>query len=96
MGDLKGQRGTETGGASPLVDAAVTFFEEFMIQEKEPPPTQQPPQQATGEKLREDKKERKEYKVVDSFEPMYMYEALKEKRQLKDLLVRSRATHVAP
>ena len=37
----------------------------------------------------------KEYdNVVDLFEPPYMYDAMKEKRRLKPLLVRSR-THVA-
>ena len=36
-----------------------------------------------------------EKKDVDSFEPMYMYDAMKGKRQLKPLLVRSRAYAVA-
>jgi ubiquitin carboxyl-terminal hydrolase 10 len=90
LGDLKGQRGSggleNGGGATPLVDATVRFFEEFMFKEKEPPPTQQSPQQAAGGKLREDE----EHNPVDSFEPTYMYDAMKEKRQLKNLLVRSR------
>ncbi|KAH9972228.1 hypothetical protein BJV77DRAFT_1154981 [Russula vinacea] len=39
-----------------------------------------------GGKPREDKDATKEHKAVDSFEPMYMYDAMKERRQLKDLL----------
>jgi hypothetical protein len=68
------------------VDATVRFSEEFVFKEEEPPP----PQQAVGGKPREDKDATKEHKAIDSFEPMYMYDAMKEKRQLKDLLVRSR------
>ena len=93
LGDLKGKRGggPETGGgATPLVDATVRFFEEFMFKE-EPPTTQQPLQLTTRGKQREDEEEKKENKVVDSFEPTYMYDAMKEKRQLNILLVRSHA-----
>jgi ubiquitin carboxyl-terminal hydrolase 10 len=90
LGDLKGQRGAggpETGaGATPLVDAAVRFFEEFVFEE-EPPTTQQPLQLTAGGKQREDEEE-KENDVVDSFEPTYMYDAMKEKSQLRNLLVR--------
>ena len=86
--DLKGlrqARGTETGGAAtPLVDATVRFFEEFMPKEKEPS------QEATGGKPREDEKAKKGHNAVDSFEPIYMYDAMKEKAQIKDLLVRRR------
>jgi ubiquitin carboxyl-terminal hydrolase 10 len=93
LGDVKGQRavwGLEMGGgATPLVDATMRFFEEFMFKE-EPPPTQRPPQQAARGKLMEDEEEKKENKVLDSFEPTYMYDAMKEKKKLKDLLVRSR------
>jgi hypothetical protein len=95
LGGLLGQRGAggpETGGgATPLVDATVRFFKEFVFKE-EPPPTQQPPQQAAGRKPRESKEEKFKNKVVDSFEPTYMYDAMKEKAQLKTFLVRSRAT----
>ena len=95
LGDSKGPRGagdSETGtGATPLVDATVRFFEELMIKEKEPPPTQQPPQQAARGKSKEDAEERKENKVVDPFEPTYVYDAMKEKRLLNNLLVRFRA-----
>jgi hypothetical protein len=94
LGDLKRQRGAEgpkTGSVTPLVDATVRFFEDFTIREKGPPPTQQSPQQAARGKPWKDE-EKKEKNVVDSFEPAYMYGAMKEKRQLKHLLVRSRAT----
>ena len=93
--DLRGMRGEgdlETGRrATPLVDAMVKFSEEFMFQEKEPPPTQQPLQQAAGGKQREDEEEKKDQNVVDSFEPIYVYDAMKEKSQLKKLLVSSRS-----
>jgi hypothetical protein len=77
------------GGATPLVDATVRFLKEFLVEE-ESPSTQQQSQPDTGGTSRagEDKKA---YNVVDSFEPTYMYDAMKEKRQLKPLLVRSRA-----
>jgi hypothetical protein len=91
LGDLKSQRGAgdaESGGsATPLVDATVRFFEEFMFEEEEPPPTQQPLQQP-----REGKETKKTHNAADPFEPMYMYDAMKEKRQLKILLVRFCAT----
>jgi ubiquitin carboxyl-terminal hydrolase 10 len=88
LGDLKRQRRGEPetcGGASratPLVDATVKFFEEFMLKEKESP------QEAVGRKTRKDEEAKKKNDVVDSFEPTYMYEAMKEKRWLKHLLVR--------
>ncbi|KAF8494149.1 hypothetical protein F5888DRAFT_1719063, partial [Russula emetica] len=88
LGDLKGQRGVgvpETGGgATPLVDATVRFFKEFIVEE-ESPSTQQQPQPATGGTSRADE-EKKDDNVVDSFEPTYMYDAMKEKSQLKLLL----------
>ena len=86
LGDLKGERearGSKTGGgATPLVDASVRFFEEFVL--KEP----QPPRQAAGGKQIEDEEEKRKNNVVDSFEPIYMYDTMKEKGQLKILLVR--------
>ena len=89
LGGLKGQReagGSETGGgATPLVDATIRFSEEFVFKDKEPP------QQVAGGKPREDEEAKKEHNSVDSFEPTYMYDAMKEKRQLKRLLVRSRS-----
>lgn len=93
LGDLKGQRGAGGpqigGGAAPLVDATVRFFEEFVIKEKEPPPSHDSQQQAAREKPKEGEEENK---IADSFEPTYMYDTMKEKRQLRHLLVRSRAT----
>ena len=95
LGDLKELRveggPASGGGATPLMGATVRFFEEFMDKEKEPPPTLQPPRQADG-KPREGEEAKKEPNVVDSFEPTYIYDAMKEKRKLKGLLVRSRAT----
>ena len=86
LGDLKGQCGTgcpETGGgATPLVYATLRFFEEFKF--KKTPPTQQPLQLAASGKPREDEEGNN---VVNLFEPTYMYGAMKEKRQLKTLLV---------
>ena len=96
LGDLKEQRGAgfpETGGGTtPLVDATVRFFKEFIVKDKSPS-TQQQLQLAAGRTSRADE-ENKDDNVVDSFEPTYLYDAMKEKRQLKPLLVRSRA-HVA-
>ena len=90
--DLKGKRRAGSlgisSGKTPLVDAVVRFFEEFMYKEKEPPPIQQPPEQGAGGNAR---KNEEENKVVNSFEPTYMYDAMKEKRQLMKFLVRSRA-----
>ena len=92
--DLKGQRGAGSsvigGGATPLVDATVRSFEEIMNKEK-PPPTRQSSRQAADGKMREDEEAKKEPNTVDSFEPTYIYDAMKEKPQLKSLLVRSRA-----
>jgi ubiquitin carboxyl-terminal hydrolase 10 len=89
VGDLKGQRGAggpkTCGGPTPLVDATVRFFEEFMLKEKEQPSTQQ----ATRGKPREDEEEGKQNKDVGPLEPTYMYDVMKEKMQLKKLLVRS-------
>ena len=97
LSNLKGQRESgvpETGrGATQLMDATVRFFKEFVVEE-ELPSTQQQSQPATGGTSRADE-EKKDDNVVDSFEPMYMYDAMKEKRQLKPLLVRCRV-HVAP
>jgi ubiquitin carboxyl-terminal hydrolase 10 len=98
LGDLKGQRGArrpETyDSTTPLVDAMARLFEEFMFKEKEPPPTRQPLQQVTLGKTREDEESEKEHNAVISFEPTYMYDAMKGKRQLDNLLVRE--YHIAP
>jgi hypothetical protein len=89
LGDVKVQRvsrGPETGsGMTPLVDATVRFFDEFTIKDsEEPPPAQQQQQQAAGR----NKREHEETKEVDPFKPIYFYDAMKEKKQLKRLLVR--------
>jgi ubiquitin carboxyl-terminal hydrolase 10 len=91
LADLKGQRGAwgpETGGgATPLADATVRFFEEFIFKEKEPPSMPQRVQMTARRKAREGEEEKEENKVMDSFDPMYMYDAMREKRRLKNLLV---------
>jgi hypothetical protein len=90
LGDLKGLRGegvSETSdGATPLVDATLRFFEEFVFK-GEPPPAQQPPQQVAGGIPREDEDATKEHDAVDSFEPTYIYDSMKEKWQFKAFLV---------
>ena len=97
LGDLKGQCGEEVpssetaGGPTPLVDATLRFFKEFIVEES--PPTQRRSQSATGGESRADE-EKNDDNVVGSFEPTYMYDAMKEKRQLKPLLVSPRA-HLA-
>ena len=92
LGDLKGQRGASSpetgGGATPLVDATVRLFEEFAFKEKEP----SLPQAVARGKPRDDEEEKNESEIVNSFEPTYMYAAMREKRQLKHLLVRSSDT----
>jgi ubiquitin carboxyl-terminal hydrolase 10 len=95
--NLKAQREAgipETGGGvTPLVDATVRFFKEFLVEE-ESPSAQQQSQPATGGTSTADER-KNDGNVVDSFEPTYLYDAMKEKRQLKPLLVRSRAHIVA-
>ena len=85
LGDLNRQsrtEGPESGGCrTPLVNATVRLFEEFMVNEKEPPM-----EQAAMGKPTENEEEKKENK--NSFGPTYMYDAMKEKRQLKFLMVR--------
>ena len=96
LGNLKGPRGAgvpETSdGATPLLDAMLRFFEEFRFKEKDQPPAQEPPQQVAGGNVSEAGETKKEINA-DSFEPSYMYHAMKEKIQLKKLLVRFRATY---
>jgi hypothetical protein len=95
LGDLKekcGAGGGEIGGSTtPLVDATMRFLEEFMIKEKEPPP-QQPQKQTAREKERDDDGGKKVHSAVDSFEPTYLYDAMREKKQLENLLVCSHTT----
>ena len=95
LGDLREQGGTGDpaagDGAKPLVDATVRFFKEFRNKENRPPLTQQPLRQAAGGKPKEDEEAKKAPNAVDSFEPTYIFDAMKEKTQLKRLLVRFRA-----
>jgi hypothetical protein len=71
------------------VDAKVKFLDEFVYKE-ELLVTQQLQEKAARGKARENEEGKKE-QVVDSFNPKYIFDAMKEKRQLKNLLVRSRA-----
>ena len=100
LGDLKGQRGAADleagGGATPLVDSTLRFFEEFMVEEP-PRPQRQSPQSAEGLGwvVGDSKEERDSANSFEepmyganSFEPTYMYDAMKEKRRLNNLLVR--------
>ena len=93
LDDLKGTRGaglSETSdGATTLVDATLRFFEEFRFKKEQP---QEPPQNVAGGNVREDEETKKEINA-DSFEPSYMYDVMKGTIQLKNLLVRSRATY---
>ena len=95
LGDLRGQGGTGApaagGGATPLVDATVRSFKEFMNKEKRPPPTQQPLRQAAGGKPKEDEEAKNAPNSVDLFELTYIFDVMKEKTKLKRLLVRFRA-----
>ncbi|KAI0272066.1 hypothetical protein BGY98DRAFT_169651 [Russula aff. rugulosa BPL654] len=88
LGDLKGQRGAgvpETGGSStPLADATVRFFKEFMVEEDSPSTQQLSQLAACGTSTVDD--EKKDDNVVDSLEPTYLYDAMREKRQLRPLL----------
>ncbi|KAN0126423.1 hypothetical protein V8E52_000063 [Russula decolorans] len=56
------------------------------MSKEEPPPAGQPPQQGEGRTSGQDEEKGKEKNVVDSFEPTYLYDAMNEKSQLKDLL----------
>lgn len=94
LADLTRQRGAGLPGASgatPLVDATVRFFNEFVVDE-ESPSAQQQSQPSTVGISRAD--EENDDSVVDSLEQTYMYDTMMEKRQLEPLLVRSRA-HIA-
>ena len=74
------------GGATPLVDAMVKLFDEFVYKE-EPSVTQRSQQNADKGEERRHEEGKKEHDVVGSFNPRYMYDAMKQKRQLKKLLV---------
>jgi hypothetical protein len=94
LGKLMGQQGLtegqETGGsATQLVDATVKFLDEFVYKEKLFM-TQQSQQNAAKGKVKGNEEGKNKHDVMDSFNPRYMYDALKEKWQLKSLLVCSR------
>jgi ubiquitin carboxyl-terminal hydrolase 10 len=82
-----GGRQETGGGATPLVNAKVKFMDEFVYKET-PSVTIQLQQKVAKGKERENEEGKKEKHVVDSFNPGYLYDAMKEKRQLKHLLVR--------
>ena len=88
--DLKRQRGAGglvTGSsATPLADATVRFFDEFIFRAGTP---SQPLEKFAGGKLREAEEVKMDQYAKDSFEPTYLYDAMKEKEHLKILLVRS-------
>ena len=98
LGNLEEQRGAgvpETGGSStPLVDATVRFFKEFMVEEDSPSAQQLSQLAACGTSTVDE--EKKVDNVVDSFEPTYLYDVMREKRQLTPLLVCSRALLLRP
>ena len=77
-----------SGGATPLVDAMVKLLGEFIYKEEQSM-TQQSQQNATKGKARRNEggKNKHDASVVDSFNPRYIYDAMKQKRQLKTLLV---------
>lgn len=74
------------GGATPLVDAKVKFLDEFVYKE-ELSVTQQMKLTTEGGEARESEERKKEHDATDSFNPRYLYDAMKEKTQLKYLLV---------
>ena len=77
-----------SGGATPLVDAMVKLLGEFIYKEEQSM-TQQSQQNATKGKARRNEggNNKHDASVVDSFNPRYIYDAMKQKRQLKTLLV---------
>ena len=77
-----------------LVDATVRLLDEFVKTQK-PSLTQQSLQPVEKGKAREGEKEKKEADDADPFIPTYLYDAMKEKRQFKTMLVRPCA-HAAP
>jgi hypothetical protein len=91
LGRPAGQRGQGSskqtgGGTTVLVDATVRLLDEFAY--KKAPLTQPSLQLAEKGKEREDDD-------TNPFIPTYVYEAMKEKRQFKSMLVRYCA-HAVP
>ena len=77
-------------GATPLVGAKVKFLDEFVYKE-ELLMTQQMKLSTERGDAKESEEGKKEHDAADSFNPRYLYDAMKEKTQLKYLLVCSRA-----
>ena len=77
-----------------LVNATFRLLNEFVHKEKTSL-TQWSLQLAQKGKAREDETERKEDNDMDPFIPTYVYDAMKEKKQFKGMLVRA-CTHIAP
>jgi len=72
--------------ATPLVDATVRLLDEFVYNEK-PVVTQQSLQLAEEGEVKEDERDKKDEDGTDPFVPTYVYDAMKEKRQFKNMLV---------
>ena len=86
----RGAGGLETGdSATQLMDAMIRYLEEFVIKEKVPLSTQQSLQYIAEGKPGEHEQAKKGHDALDSFKPRYVYDAMKEKSQLKHLLVRT-------
>jgi hypothetical protein len=86
--DQHGQGGQRTGGRTTLLmDATIRFLNEFLYKEK-PLLTQQSQQLANKRKARDDEG-RSEDDDTDPFLPTYVYNAMKEKRQFKHMVVRT-------
>ena len=83
----QGQWQETGGGATPLVDATIKFLDEFVY--RETPLMMQQPQKAGKGKSVEDEEGKEEHDTVDSLELTYIYDVMKEKRQLNSLLVRT-------
>lgn len=92
LGQLMGQReGGETGrAATPLMNATIRFLDEFAYKEKSSL-THPFLLQVTRGNTREDEENTEVNGGVDRFIPRYVYDAMKEKRQLINVRVRSRA-----
>ena len=73
-------------GATPLVDATVKLLEEFVYEEKKPLPPPTSTLQGSRGKAKEEE-EKKEEEGVDSFMPMYVYDAMKEKKRFDNMRV---------
>jgi ubiquitin carboxyl-terminal hydrolase 10 len=90
LGDLARLMGQRTdGGTTGLVDATVRFLDEFVYNNK-PPLVQKSPQ--LDEKKSEEKND---IGGAVPFLPTYVYDAMREKRRLNVMLVRTCAPHSA-